>query len=69
MKINVEESVMDVFGEGLFARALGYSRSRNPYPEDSLNHKFWHHGWAWIDGGDVELSLAETYSKTASGAM
>lgn len=59
MKVDADKSLMDVFCEGLFARALGYPTSRNPYISGSLNHEFWRQGWGWVDYDDVELPPRE----------
>jgi hypothetical protein len=45
----LEKSVMDIFREGLFARALGRPASGNPYSLQSVNHEFWLCGWSEID--------------------
>jgi hypothetical protein len=44
-----EKSVMDVYREGLFARALGRPATTNPYLFESVNHEFWLCGWSEID--------------------
>jgi hypothetical protein len=40
VKVDADKTLMDVFREGLFTRALGYPRSRNPYLAGRLNFSF-----------------------------
>jgi hypothetical protein len=57
--LEIDKSAMDIFREGMFARALGYPSSRNPYIPGTLNHEFWLHGWEWVDYDGVELPLRD----------
>jgi hypothetical protein len=63
VKVDADKTLMDVFREGLFTRALGYPRSRNPYLAGRLNFKFWRSGWEWIDNENVELPLRDSDSE------
>jgi hypothetical protein len=41
---------LNVFNEGLFARALGRDCRRNPYPLNSDEASLWERGWQLVDG-------------------
>jgi hypothetical protein len=45
---------MTVYREGLLARALGRSRSDNPYARGSDNRYHWREGWSSIDDLDID---------------
>lgn len=49
MRRSEEYLGLNVFGEGLFARALGRACSRNPYPLNSDEASLWEKGWRSID--------------------
>jgi hypothetical protein len=44
------------FREGLFVRALGRSRSSNPYPPGSIDERLWAEGWRLIDTRRTDLA-------------
>jgi hypothetical protein len=46
---HVEKSLIEVFREGLFWRALGRSALDNPYSPDSIDYAIWFEGWSLID--------------------
>lgn len=43
------EKDQDAYREGLFVRALGRTRSSNPYSQDTLQSVLWEKGWTLID--------------------
>jgi antibiotic biosynthesis monooxygenase (ABM) superfamily enzyme len=45
---------MTVYRKGIFARALGRSRSDNPYARGSDNRYYWREGWSLIDDLDID---------------
>jgi hypothetical protein len=45
----IEKSIMDIYREGLFARALGRLAECNPYPVGSKECDIWLEGWGLID--------------------
>lgn len=47
---------MDIYREGLFARALGRLAECNPYPADSKERDSWLEGWGLIDESDEDGS-------------
>jgi hypothetical protein len=49
MRRSEEYLSLNVFSEGLLARALGRACSRNPYPSNSDEASLWERGWRSID--------------------
>jgi hypothetical protein len=43
------DSLLHVYREGVFTRALGRPKSRNPYPVQTFEHFLWEKGWRLID--------------------
>ena len=48
------------FREGLFVRALGRPRDRNPYPPGSEQSDLWESGWRLIDAEWVGVESARS---------
>jgi ribosome modulation factor len=52
----IEKSIMDIYREGVFARALGRLAECNPYPAGSKERDSWLEGWGLIDESDEDIS-------------
>ena len=63
MRPYVEKSPVSVYGEGLFARALGRPADANPYDSGTFDCALWFEGWRLIDlpYGDPSLPGWDTW--------
>jgi hypothetical protein len=55
----IEKTEMDIYREGLFARALGRPRAVNPYAPESKEHALWDEGWLSADDPDDDTAPKE----------
>jgi hypothetical protein len=54
---------LDIYRDGLFARAVGRPQTSNPYPAGSDPFAFWFAGWSLVDESNDDTAPKEDYDK------
>jgi hypothetical protein len=60
---NEVKGYLDIYRDGLFARALGRPWTSNPYPYGSDPAAFWFAGWSLIDESNDDTAPKDDYDE------
>jgi hypothetical protein len=58
---NKLKGYLDIYRDGLFARALGRLWTENPYPFESDAFAFWFAGWTLVDQDNDDTAPKDDY--------